>query len=116
MSNLCNRNFSFLRSSLKVTLPFKIKGYYSHHILTRSRLLICIQLCSTSLLAMNPLNLSRATLSSNMASMYDVLATICSFFYASGHLLSFIADEPIEDLKSILDTAAEKHSAGYIIA
>ena len=65
---------------------------------------------------MNPLRLSRVAMSSSMASVYDILSTIRSFFRASGQLPSFIADRPIADVKSILDTAAEKHSAGCVIA
>ena len=65
---------------------------------------------------MNPLPLSRVAMSSSMASVYDILSTIRSFFRASGQLPSFIADRPIEDVKSILDTAVEKHSAGCVIA
>lgn len=65
---------------------------------------------------MNPLRLSRVAMSSSMASVYDILSTTRSFFRASGQLLSFIADRPIEDVKSILDTAAKKYSAGCIIA
>ena len=65
---------------------------------------------------MNPLRLSRVAVSSSMASVYEFWSTKCSFIRASGQLPSFVADRPIEDLKSILDTAAQSHSAGCVIA
>ena len=65
---------------------------------------------------MNPLRLTRVAMSSSMASVYDILSTIRFFFRAGGQLPSFIANRPIEDVKRILDTAAEKHSAGCVIA
>ena len=64
---------------------------------------------------MDPLSLCRAAISSNLALVYSTLATIRSFFHASEQLSSCIADGPVEDLKSILDTAAENHEAGCII-
>ena len=65
---------------------------------------------------MNLLRLSHATLSSIMASMYDIINTFRSFIYSSGQFSSSIADEPVENMKSMLDTAAERHGAGCIIA
>ena len=65
---------------------------------------------------MNPLRLSRVAMSSSMALVYHILSTIRSFIRANGRLPSFVARRPIEDVKSILDTAAEGHSAGCIIA
>lgn len=65
---------------------------------------------------MNPLRLSRVAMSSSMASVYNILSTTRIFIRASGQLPSFVADRPIEDVKSILDTAAERHSAGCVVA
>ena len=53
---------------------------------------------------------------SNMPSVYDILQTIRSFVRASGQSLSLITDRPIEDVKSILKTAAEKHGSRCVIA
>ena len=75
-----------------------------------------IQLCSILLPATNPLRLIRAAMSSSMALVYNVLAPIRSFIAASGLLSSSIADGPFEDVKSILDTAAERHSTRCVIA
>ena len=65
---------------------------------------------------MNPLHLSRVTMSSSLALVYGILATIRSFICDSAQLLPSVADRPIDDVKSILDTAAERYSAGCIIA
>ena len=64
---------------------------------------------------MDPLRLFRAAISSNMALVYSALATLRSFFHASEQLSSFTAEEPLGDLRSILDTAANNHGAGCII-
>ena len=55
-------------------------------------------------------------MSSSMASIYDILSTIRSFFRTSGQLPSFVADRPSEDVKSILHVAAERHSHASVIA
>lgn len=51
-----------------------------------------------------------------MASIYDILSTIRSFFLISGQLPSFVADRPSEDVKSILDVAAKMHNIASVIA
>jgi len=50
-----------------------------------------------------------------MPPVYDNLSTIGSFIRAIGQLPSFIDEKPIKDVTSILDTAAERHSAGRVI-
>ncbi len=65
---------------------------------------------------MDPLRLSRVAMSSSMASVNDILATIRSFIRGNGQVPPPIADRPIEDMKSVLDTAAERHSAGCVVA
>lgn len=65
---------------------------------------------------MDPLRLDRLTIPSNMASAYDILSAIRYFIRGRGQLPSSTADKPTEDVKSILDTAAEKHSARCVIA
>ena len=51
-----------------------------------------------------------------MASISDIFSTIRSFIHNRGQLPSFVADRPSEDLKSILDVAAERHSLASVIA
>ena len=65
---------------------------------------------------MDLLCLSRAAMSSSLALIYVILAAIRSFIRGSAQLLPPVADRPIHDMKSILHTAAEMHSAGCIIA
>lgn len=69
----------------------------------------------SSLPSMNPLRLSRIAVSSSMASLYNILSTIRSFIRANGQLPSFVADKPTEDVKGLLESAAERHSAGCVI-
>ena len=65
---------------------------------------------------MDPLRLSRVAMSSSMASLNDALATIHSFVRGSGQVPRPIADRPIEDVKNILNTAAETYSARCVVA
>ena len=53
---------------------------------------------------------------SSMALVYNVLATIRSSVNDSGQLSTIITGGPVEDVKSILDTAARRQSTGCIIA
>ncbi len=54
-------------------------------------------------------------MSSSLASIYDFLSRLRSFIRPSGQLPFFVTDRTVEDVKSILDAAAEKHSAGCVI-
>lgn len=65
---------------------------------------------------MDPLRLGPVAMSSFKASIYDNISTIRPSSRTSGQLPSFVADNPIEHVKSILDVAAERHCIASVIA
>lgn len=65
---------------------------------------------------MNPILSSRDVMSSSMVSVCDILHRVQSFIRSIGQRPSSAADRSIEDVRYILDSAAEWYSAGCVIA